>query len=113
MQGLIIGCSFSFYFLEAANVTAALAGWGEAHGHVNGDALARVLFFVAASVLALAALIRTWASAFLHSGVVYAAEVKSAALIADGPYRQVRNPLYFANVLMAIALFVRTVKLRS
>lgn len=110
MHGLIIGCSFSFYFLEAANVTAALAGWGEAHGHVNGDALARVLFFVAASVLALAALIRTWASAFLHSGVVYAAEVKSAALIADGPYR---HPLYFANVLMAIALFVRTVKLRS
>jgi Phospholipid methyltransferase len=36
--------------------------------------------------------------------VVYAAEVKSESLVADGPYRRVRNPLYFANVLMAIAM---------
>jgi Phospholipid methyltransferase len=35
---------------------------------------------------------------------VYAAEVKAESLVADGPYRQVRNPLYFANVLMAIAI---------
>jgi protein-S-isoprenylcysteine O-methyltransferase Ste14 len=102
--GLIIGFSFSFYFVDPVNVTAALAGCCEAHGYANGGALARALFFLAAGVLGLAALIRTWASAYLHSGVVYAAEVKSASLVADGPYRQVRNPLYFANVLMAIAL---------
>ena len=52
----------------------------------------------------LAALVRTWASAYLHSSVVYAAEVKTASLVADGPYRQVRNPLYFGNVLMVIGI---------
>jgi hypothetical protein len=59
---------------------------------------------LAALLLFVAALIRTWSSAYLHAKVVYAAEVKTDALVADGPYRRVRNPLYFANVLMAIAL---------
>jgi protein-S-isoprenylcysteine O-methyltransferase Ste14 len=102
--GMILGCSFAFYFMDQENVTAALAGWSGARWHINGDALARALFFGAAGLLLLAALIRTWASAYLHPGVVYAAEVKCASLVADGPYRQMRNPLYFANVLMAIAL---------
>jgi hypothetical protein len=35
---------------------------------------------------------------------VYAADVKSASLVADGPYRHVRNPLYLANALMAIGM---------
>jgi Phospholipid methyltransferase len=51
-----------------------------------------------------AAGIRTWASAYLHAGVVYAADVKTDSLVADGPYRFVRNPLYVANVLMAVGM---------
>jgi hypothetical protein len=35
---------------------------------------------------------------------VYASSVKTAFLVADGPYRRTRNPLYFANILMAIAM---------
>jgi hypothetical protein len=49
----------------------------------------------------LAALSRTWASAYLKSDVVYASALKTAALVADGPYRHTRNPLYLGNVLMA------------
>ena len=66
--------------------------------------MAQVLFAGAACFVVLAALVRTWASAYLHSSVVYAAEVKTASLVADGPYRQVRNPLYFGNVLMVIGV---------
>ena len=102
--GLILGCSFAMYFFDQHNVTADLANGMEARWHVQADLVARVLFGCAALLLILAALIRTWASAYLHAGVVYAAEVKTAKLVADGPYRQVRNPLYFANVLMAVAL---------
>jgi protein-S-isoprenylcysteine O-methyltransferase Ste14 len=55
-------------------------------------------------LLVVAAVIRTWASAYLQKEVVYAAEVKTQRLVADGPYRRVRNPLYFANVLMALGM---------
>jgi protein-S-isoprenylcysteine O-methyltransferase Ste14 len=102
--GIILGCSFGFYFLDKQNITVVLSNWAEARWHVNADVVGRILFGVAALILILAALTRTWASAYLHAGVVYASQVKSASLVADGPYRFVRNPLYFANVLMAIAM---------
>jgi protein-S-isoprenylcysteine O-methyltransferase Ste14 len=59
---------------------------------------------VAALVLVVAAFIGTWASSYLQASVVYAAEVKSESLVADGPYRRMRNPLHFANLLMVIAM---------
>jgi hypothetical protein len=51
-----------------------------------------------------AALIRTWASSYLNASVVYASEVKTESLVADGPYRHMRNPLYFANILLALGM---------
>ncbi len=71
---------------------------------MDADLVARILFAFAAFLLVVAAAIRTWASSYLHASVVYAAAVKTESLVADGPYRRVRNPLYFANVLMAIGL---------
>jgi protein-S-isoprenylcysteine O-methyltransferase Ste14 len=102
--GLIFGCTFPLYAVDQQNVSAALAkqlstrfGWG-------ADLLTRLLFCCAALWLIVAAFIRTWASAYLHAGVVYAGNVKTEMLVADGPYRFVRNPLYLANVLMALSL---------
>ena len=66
--------------------------------------MVRLLFYLAALLLVIAALVRTWASSYLQASVVYAADLKSETLVADGPYRRVRNPLYFANVLMVIAI---------
>jgi hypothetical protein len=40
----------------------------------------------------------------LQAAVVYAGDVKAESLVADGPYRRVRNPLYFANVLLAVGM---------
>jgi protein-S-isoprenylcysteine O-methyltransferase Ste14 len=102
--GLIFSFSFPLYFVDRQNSTAALASWLGSGLPSRADLVARFLFAFAAVLLIVAALLRTWASAYLHAGVVYATEVKTTTLVADGPYRQVRNPLYFANVLMAIAL---------
>jgi protein-S-isoprenylcysteine O-methyltransferase Ste14 len=102
--GLIFGFTFPLYVLDPQNVTAAVANWLEAGLRVNADLIARVMFACAALILVVAALIRTWASSYLHANVVYAAEVKTESLVADGPYRRVRNPLYFANVLMVIGM---------
>jgi protein-S-isoprenylcysteine O-methyltransferase Ste14 len=102
--GLIFASSFPLYFLDHQNSTAALASWLGSGRQSRADLVARLLFALAAVLLILAALLRTWSSAYLRAGVVYAAQLKTASLIADGPYRQVRNPLYLANVLMAIAM---------
>jgi protein-S-isoprenylcysteine O-methyltransferase Ste14 len=102
--GLIFAFSFPLYVLDRENSVATLAAWIGSELQRNADNVARLLFALAAVLMMVAALIRTWASAYLHAGVVYAAKVKTEALVADGPYRYVRNPLYFANVMMAIAL---------
>jgi protein-S-isoprenylcysteine O-methyltransferase Ste14 len=102
--GLIFGVTFPLYAVDHQNSTAALANWLAPKLNMDPDLAARILFALAALLLVIAALLRTWASSYLQASVVYAADVKSASLVADGPYRHVRNPLYFANVLMIIAM---------
>jgi protein-S-isoprenylcysteine O-methyltransferase Ste14 len=102
--GLIIGFSFPLYGFDHQNSSVALANWLGPVLHMDVDFVARLLLAFAAALLAVAALIRTWASSYLQASVVYASEVKSESLVADGPYRWVRNPLYLANVLMIIAM---------
>jgi protein-S-isoprenylcysteine O-methyltransferase Ste14 len=102
--GLIFGLSFSVYFIDPQNATAALANWIEATRGIDANLVARLLFVFATCLLVVAALFRTWASSYLQANVVYAAEVQTASLVADGPYRHVRNPLYFANVLLALGM---------
>jgi protein-S-isoprenylcysteine O-methyltransferase Ste14 len=102
--GLIFGAGFSAYNLDPQNSAAAAANWLGSRLGVNPDIIARILFALAALLLFLFALVRTWASAYLHARVVYAPEVKSDALVTDGPYRHVRNPLYFANLPLVLGL---------
>jgi protein-S-isoprenylcysteine O-methyltransferase Ste14 len=102
--GLIFSFSFPLYFLDHQNSTAALASWLGSRLQRVPDLVARLLFAFAAILMIVAALLRTWASSYLCAGVVYAAELKTDSLVADGPYRLVRNPLYFANVLMVIGM---------
>lgn len=102
--GLILAFAFQFYFLDHHNAAEALAEPLAATLGANSDLIVRALFALGALLVVVAALLRTWASAYLGAEVVYAAHVKSASLVADGPYRHVRNPLYFANVLMAVGM---------
>jgi protein-S-isoprenylcysteine O-methyltransferase Ste14 len=102
--GLMFAVTFPLYGIVHENAAWALANWIEPRVQVDATLLARLIFAVAALLLFLAALLRTWASSYLQAGVVYASEVKTEALVADGPYRRVRNPLYLANVLMGIGM---------
>jgi protein-S-isoprenylcysteine O-methyltransferase Ste14 len=102
--GLIFALAFSAYSLDPENSAAALANWLGAALHLDTQLVARLLLACADVLLVFSALIRTWASAYLRANVVYAAEVKTESLVADGPYRHTRNPLYFANVFLAIGL---------
>jgi protein-S-isoprenylcysteine O-methyltransferase Ste14 len=102
--GMVFAFTFPLYALDSQNSSSWLANLLAPNFHMNADRLAQLLLGCGAFVLIIAAFIRTWASAYLHAEVVYASEVKTQSLVADGPYRFVRNPLYLANVLMAVAL---------
>jgi protein-S-isoprenylcysteine O-methyltransferase Ste14 len=64
----------------------------------------KLLIAFGALLVFLSALFRTWATAYLRTEVVHDAPLHAEALVADGPYRYVRNPLYFANVPMAAGM---------
>lgn len=102
--GLIIGVSFGLYAVNPVSATQILANLLNSKLHWNAGLMARLVLGAGALLLAVAAFVRTWASSYLNANVVYASDVKSASLVADGPYRHTRNPLYFANILMAFAL---------
>jgi len=70
--------------------------------HVSRDAWAIV--GLGSLIMAVAALIRSWATAYLHSAVVQDTELHSDRLVADGPYRHLRNPLYLGTFLCAVGL---------
>jgi protein-S-isoprenylcysteine O-methyltransferase Ste14 len=59
--------------------------------------------FAAGAVLVfVAAAFRTWATAYLKGSVVHDANLHSDRVVASGPYRYTRNPLYLGTILMTI-----------
>lgn len=102
--GVLFFVSFAFYAVDSQNVTAAFANSLEHRYGWDARVIARLLLAGATLLVGAAALMRTWASAYLTANVVYAAEIKTAALVADGPYRYVRNPLYFGNLVMSVGM---------
>ena len=60
---------------------------------------------IAAIVCAFAgAWLRTWGAAYLGTGVVHDANLRGDSVVADGPFRHVRNPLYLGSWLNLLAL---------
>ena len=59
-----------------------------------------------ALLVVVAAFFRTWAAAYLRTEVVHDSSHHAEALIADGPFRYVRNPLYLATLPIAAGVGV-------
>jgi protein-S-isoprenylcysteine O-methyltransferase Ste14 len=78
--------------------------FGLTTGSTEGLLKLHVMFGMAALLVAASAMMRTWATAYLQSDVVQDPKFRTEAFVADGPYRHVRNPLYFSNVLMTFSM---------
>lgn len=68
----------------------------------RGEAFLRLIFGVGTLLIAGAAAFRTWATAYLRTEVVHDISQHSDHIVADGPYRYTRNPLYLANFFLAL-----------
>ena len=67
---------------------------------------ARLVIATGALLVFLAAGLRTWRAAYLRTEVVHDTAQHSEALVAEGPFRYTRNPLYLASLLMAVGIGV-------
>jgi hypothetical protein len=100
---------FACYNFDRVNVMEALARWVFRAGDPGLHSLAarhffRAVFTISALLVAASAWVRTWGGAYLRSEVVHDTAVHSERLVADGPYRYVRNPLYFGSMLLATGM---------
>lgn len=71
----------------------------------------RLVFLVGVLFCVLAAGLRTWATAYIHPEVMVDDALHTDRVVADGPYRFVRNPLYLGTNLLAIGYTVMASRL--
>lgn len=77
-----------------------------ARGEPQATMFARIVIAIGALLVFLAAAVRTWGAAYLRTEVVHDTAQHSEALVADGPFRYTRNPLYLASLPMAAGIGV-------
>jgi protein-S-isoprenylcysteine O-methyltransferase Ste14 len=62
--------------------------------------LCAVIFSIAGAVL------RVWATAYIGAGVMGDKSLRADHVVASGPYRHLRNPLYLGNLLTCLAISI-------
>jgi protein-S-isoprenylcysteine O-methyltransferase Ste14 len=101
--GALFWIAFASYGVDHQNAAAALVNWiARLRGTTATDSQAQAVLAIAALFCLAAALLRTWATAYLNPEVMVDMRMHTSRLVADGPYRYVRNPLYLGNILLGI-----------
>jgi protein-S-isoprenylcysteine O-methyltransferase Ste14 len=112
--GALIFIAFSLGSVDHVNFAVGLLHWiapAIDPDSARGNVWLRLIFASGALLIFLSALLRTWATAYLRTEVVHDVSQHSEVLVADGPYRYVRNPLYLANLPMMAGIGVMASRL--
>ncbi len=97
---LIFWLGFNCYGIDHQNAAESVA---LLLGFTSKLAVKLVLGF-GALIVAVGAAIRTWATAYIQSDVVHDMDLHADRLVADGPYRYVRNPLYLGVLFLSAGM---------
>ncbi len=75
-------------------------------GWLAFDAATITLLVIALLLTGLGAWLRVWGSAYVGSSIVKSPTMHGAAMLADGPYRRTRNPLYLGTLLHTLGVTI-------
>lgn len=107
--GAIFFVAFFLYSIDHVNIAVALlqaVAPSINPQSSNGENWLRVIYACGAFLVFVAAAMRTWGTAYLQASVVHDMNLHSNRMVADGPFRYTRNPLYFGNLFLAIGVGV-------
>ncbi|HEV2418218.1 MAG TPA: isoprenylcysteine carboxylmethyltransferase family protein, partial [Terriglobia bacterium] len=102
--GLLYYIGFAVYGYDHTPAVQAMANWILGPHSPHGILLERILIESGALLVAFGAVARTWGAAYLRANIVHDAQLHATELIADGPYRYVRHPLYFGSIVANVGL---------
>ncbi len=101
---IIAGIYFVAFSISANDPTSFLVQLRHWLAPSDITLFTHVALLIGALLVFGAALLRTWGAAYLKSDIVHDTRQHSEVLVADGPFRFSRNPLYFANLPMAAGI---------
>jgi protein-S-isoprenylcysteine O-methyltransferase Ste14 len=96
------------YYLhwDSIRIWQYLAAWPSRNGWLTFSNTTILVLVIAIAFAFLSALLRTWATAYLSPAVVQDRAMHGDQVVAAGPYRHLRNPLYLGIILHSFALAI-------
>lgn len=73
-------------------------------GLLSFNVAAPAVIVLASLIAAVGMVLRVWGTAYLGYGTVHHGQMQAGAVVADGPYRYLRNPLYVGGWFMVAAM---------
>lgn len=90
--------------LDTIRTWQLLAAWPSRAGWLGFSAATVTVLMLGVVCAFVAAALRTWGSAYLGASVVHDSTMNGDRVVAAGPYRRVRNPLYLGTFIQTLAL---------
>jgi len=102
--GAFYWVGFALYQIDHLNTVQWIAQHYAVPDSPRELALIRLGLGVGAFFCFLCAALRTWATAYLRADVMQDGSLHAEKIVADGPYRHLRNPLYVGGMLLALGM---------
>jgi protein-S-isoprenylcysteine O-methyltransferase Ste14 len=103
LLGFVAPWNYALHF-DTIRTWQLLAAWLYRAGWLSFSSATIAILVLGIAVAFVAALLRTWGSAYLGNSVVHAGGLHGDEVVAAGPYRWVRNPLYLGTFLHTLVL---------